>query len=367
MRVFSAFVVKEFLHILRDKQTMFILLAMPIVQLLLFGYALSTEVKHVRVAVVDHAGDALSRRLTQDIYHNPYFSPVDGVLDLSDAPELMRQAALDLVVVIPAKFQERVLTTRDARVQLLVDAANPNSGSIAAGYIEGIIAEMLMENTAQLPPYTIGVETRMLFNPALESTYNFVPGIIGLVMVIICSIMSSVSIVREKEKGTMEVLLASPLNSYTMLFAKTVPYLALSFVNLISILLISYFILHVPIHGSLFTLFTLSTLYIFLALALGLLVSTVTKDQASAIIIAGIGMMLPTLLLSGMLFPINSMPILLQWLAQAVPARWYVDGARRIMIQGSGWNAVWLHHVVLFGMTVVTAGLSMLKLKPRLG
>ena len=201
----------------------------------------------------------------------------------------------------------------------------------------------------------------------MESTYNFVPGIIGLVLIIICSIMTSVSIVRERERGTLEVLLASPLKRGTMLLAKMLPYLALSFVILFLTLSLSYFALHVPIRGSIVPLLTLSTLYVTVALSVGLFVSTISPNQAAAILIAGVGMMMPTLLLSGMMFPIKSMPVFLQWLAQGVPGKWYVEGVRKVMIQGVSWRSVWLHHVVLAGMTLAMLGVSMIKLKPRLG
>lgn len=368
MRIFIAFVLKELLHILRDLRTILILLGMPVVQVLLFGFALNTEVKNLRVAVVDQSHDVLSKRLTESVLQSPSFAPVRGVTDLSDVDDRMRRGELELVVVIAPYFYQRMMAGDQAAVQLLVDASNPNVASIAAGYVQSVLGGLLQEQFGgEGQPYGVDVQTRMLYNPALESTYNFVPGIIGLVLIIICSIMTSVSIVRERERGTLEVLLASPMKSGTMLLAKMIPYLLLSFVILIMTLLLSYFALKVPIRGSLLPLFTLSVLYIVVALSVGLFVSTISPNQAAAIIIAGIGMMTPTLLLSGMMFPISSMPRLMQWLAQLVPGTWYVDGMRKVMIQGASWSAIWLHHVVLAAMTATTLGLSMIKLKPRLG
>lgn len=368
MRIFIAFVLKEFLHILRDMRTLLILLGMPVVQVVLFGFALNTEVKKLRVAVIDQSHDELSKRLGELVLQSPSFAPVHGVIDLSDVDVRMRRGELELVVVIAPYFYQRMATGEQASVQLIVDGSNPNVASIAAGYVQRIVGGSLKDwNGRSARPYAIDVETRMLYNPALESTYNFVPGIIGLVLIIICSIMTSVSIVRERESGTLEVLFASPLKSGTMLLAKMVPYLVLSFVILIMTLLLSYFVLGVPIRGSLLPLFTLSTLYILVALSVGLFVSTIAPNQAAAIVIAGIGMMMPTLLLSGMMFPISSMPPLLQWLAQAVPGKWYVDAVRKVMIQGASWGAVWMHHVVLAVMIGTTLGLSVIKLKPRIG
>ena len=368
MRVFLAFVLKEFMHILRDVRTMLLLLGMPVVQVLLFGFALNTEVRNLRVAVIDLSHDAFSDRLTVAVLQNPSFSPVRGAIDLADVDGLMRRGELELAVVVAPDFYRRMVSGEQGALQLIVDGSNPNVASIAAGYVQQILAGLLMEQsggTAQ--PYAIDIQTRMLYNPALESTYNFVPGIIGLVLIIICSIMTSVSIVRERERGTLEVLLASPLKRGTMLLAKMLPYLALSFVILFLTLSLSYFALHVPIRGSIVPLLTLSTLYVTVALSVGLFVSTISPNQAAAILIAGVGMMMPTLLLSGMMFPIDSMPVFLQWLAQGVPGKWYVEGVRKVMIQGVSWRSVWLHHVVLAGRTLATLGGSMIKLKPRLG
>jgi len=368
MRVFVAFVLKEFMHILRDVRTMLLLLGMPVVQVLLFGFALNTEVRNLRVAVIDLSHDAFSDRLTVAVLQNPSFSPVRGAIDLADVDGLMRRGELELAVVVAPDFYRRMVAGEQGALQLIVDGSNPNVASIAAGCVQQILAGLLMEQSGgAAQPYAIDIQTRMLYNPALESTYNFVPGIIGLVLIIICSIMTSVSIVRERERGTLEVLLASPLKRGTMLLAKMLPYLALSFVILFLTLSLSYFALHVPIRGSIVPLLTLSTLYVTVALSVGLFVSTISPNQAAAILIAGVGMMMPTLLLSGMMFPIDSMPVFLQWLAQGVPGKWYVEGVRKVMIQGVSWRSVWLHHVVLAGMTLATLGVSMIKLKPRLG
>lgn len=367
MRTFLVFVLKEFLHISRDRRTMLILIVLPIAQLLLFGYALNTDVTNLKVAIVDQDKGSFSQRLGQAIAHNPYFIFKARYDDLSQIDQALRRGAIDLAVIIPPGLERNSQSGVGANISVRVNAANPNMGTIASGYIQGIVGQLLQEDSGRPLPFGIEVEQRMLFNSALNSAYHFVPGVMGLVLIIICSIMTSVSIVREKETGSMEVLLASPLNSYTMMLAKMVPYLVISMVNLASFLVVSTFLLGVPIRGELLPLCSLSFSYILLALAIGLFVSTVATDQAAAIMIAGIGMMLPTLVLSGMIFPLANMPVLLQWLAQLVPAKWYVDGVRRVMIQGSSWGVIWIHHVVLLGMTAVLTGLSIFKLKPRLG
>ena len=367
MRTFLVFVLKEFLHISRDTRTMLILIVLPIAQLLLFGYALNTDVTNLKVAIVNQDKGTFSHKLEQAIVHNPYFLFQSHYNDLAQIDPALRRGAIDLAVIIPPGLERNRQSGLGAKISVRVNAGNPNMGTIASGYIQSIVGGLLQESSRQAMPFGIRVEQRMLFNSALNSAYHFVPGVMGLVLIIICSIMTSVSIVREKETGSMEVLLASPLNSYTMMLAKMVPYLVISMVNLASFLIVSTFLLGVPIRGDLLPLCTLSLSYILLALAIGLFVSTVATDQAAAIMIAGIGMMLPTLVLSGMIFPLANMPTLLQWLAQIVPAKWYVDGVRRIMIQGSGWSVIWLHHTVLLGMATLLASLSIFKLKPRLG
>ena len=194
----------------------------------------------------------------------------------------------------------------------------------------------------------------------------FVPGIMGLVMMIICTIMTSVSIVREKERGTMEVLLASPLRLGTMIFAKTIPYMVISFIDFIIILLLSYFVLGVPVNGSLLLLFLVAILYIMLSLSYGLTVSTMVEKQLNAVIFSAITAMIPVLMLSGMIFPIDNMPHLLQALSVIVPARWFIDVVRKVMIQGLGITMIWKEILMLIGMTLFLLGVTIAKTKKRL-
>lgn len=327
MKQFIAFVNKEFRHILRDRRTMLIILGIPVVQILLFGFAINTEVKGLHVA-----STLLAERVHQR--HHRKVSPerVLYLLAELDDPikmeESMRKGKLDMMVLFD--------TEGDA-VQLIINSSDPNRGSIAATYATAIIGGYQQELAGITKmPFQIEMENRMIYNPEMKSAYMFVPGIMGLVLMLICTMMTSVSIVREKERGTMEVLLASPLKQGTMVFAKTIPYLALSLVNFVSILLLSYYVLEVPIRGSLWTLTLISVLYIFLSLAFGLLISTLVRNQINAVIISAVSVILPCLLLSGMIFPIKNMPQILQWLSYIVPTRWYIDIVRKVMIQGLG-------------------------------
>ncbi len=314
MRQFIAFIKKEFYHIFRDRRTMLILLGMPVVQIILFGFAISTEVKNVRLAVLDPSNDVVTRKIIDRLDASEYFT----VTARFHSPQEMEAAFLknevDMAIVFSERFADD-LYTGDARVQLIVDATDPNMSTSQVNYATGIVSmvgqEMIPPNmsAARLTP-----DIKLLYNPQMKSAYNFVPGVMGLILMLICAMMTSISIVREKETGTMEVLLVSPVKPLFIILAKAVPYFVLSFVNLITILLLSVFVLDVPVVGSLFWLITVSLLFIFVSLALGLLISSVTRTQVAAMLVSGLMLMMPTMLLSGMIFPIESMPVILQWI-----------------------------------------------------
>lgn len=355
MKQFVAFVRKEFYHIVRDSRTMLILLGMPIVQMLLFGFAINMEVKDIRVAIVDPTPSTTTRAIAERIEHNNNYAYQGYASSLTEVESLLRKDQLDLAVVFEPNFSQHLTTREPAHVQLISNGSDPNRGTIAANYAQGVISTYLMAQAPQIP-YSVDVESRMLYNPEMESAYMFVPGIMGLVLMIICTLMTSVSIIREKERGTMEVLLASPLNQYTVIFAKTIPYLTVSVINFLTILVLSYFVLGVPFNGSFVLLLFIALLYIFMSLMLGLLISTVVDKQINAIIMSGIGIILPVLVLSGMIFPIDNMPAFLQYLSYVVPARWFIAAVRKVMIQGQGIGMVWQE--ILFLVTTIAILLS---------
>lgn len=366
MKQFIAFVKKEFFHIFRDRRTMLILLGMPIVQIILFGFAISTEVKNVRLAVLDPSNDMMTRKIVDRLDASEYFT----VTTRFHSPQEMEAAFLknevDMTIVFCECFSDG-LYTGDARVQLVVDATDPNMSTSQVNYASGIIAmvgqEMLPPDTviAQLTP-----DIKLLYNPQMKSAYNFVPGVMGLILMLICAMMTSISIVREKETGTMEVLLVSPVKPLFIILAKAVPYFVLSFVNLLTILLLSVFVLNVPVVGSLFWLIMVSLLFIFVSLALGLLISSVTRTQVTAMLFSGLMLMMPTMLLSGMIFPIESMPLILQCISDVLPARWYVQAVRKMMIEGVPVVLVYKEIVILLLMAIVLITISIKKFKYRL-
>ncbi len=367
MKQFIAFVQKEFYHIFRDSRTMLIILGMPVVQMLLFGFAVNTEVKNIHIAVYDPSPDASTTAIVEEIKQNRYFSFEKNVHSITEIEDMMQKNELDLAVIFEPDFQENLVQSGNAQIQLIANTSDPNRGTIATNYATAIIAghQQKMLGISQIP-YEIQTEMRMMYNPEMKSSYMFVPGIMGLVLMIICTIMTSVSIIREKERGTMEVLLASPLKQGTVIFAKTIPYMVLSVINLVTIILISYFILGVPVNGNLLLLFFISFLYIFLSLSLGLMISTLVEKQMNAVIMSAMTVMIPTLILSGMIFPIENMPFILQASSYIVPARWFISAVRKIMIQGQGFSMVWIETSIIIATIVFQLGVTMLNTKKRL-
>ena len=368
MGQFGAFVKKEFYHILRDRRTLLILLGMPIVQILLFGFAITTEVKNTKVAVFDPTPGVETRRITERIDASSYFTVVERLTSPQQINDIFKYGRIGLVVVFSDDFgSDFSSSTGGAAIQLIADGTDPNQALMLTGYANGIIASYAQE-LAQLHdvPMRIVPEVRMLYNPQGKSAYNFVPGVMGLILMIICAMMTAVAIVREKETGTMEVLLASPVRPVYIMLSKTVPYFALSMANLTTILLMSVFVLGVPIAGNLVLLISISLLFIFTVLALGLLISTLVNSQVAALLASGMALLLPTILLSGLIFPIESMPDVLQWISSVVPARWYIAAVKKVMIQGVGGPFVLREIGILVGMAAILFAVSLKKFKKRL-
>lgn len=356
MKQFISFIRKEFLHILRDKRTILILLAMPVVQIILFGFAISTEVKNVRVAVLDMSRCPETADLVRQTDASEYFAVLYSLDSIEQVNSLFLKSKIDVAMVLGSNYAS------SPRVQILADASDPNTATIATNYLTTII------NTSAATPRMPLVDQKlmMLYNPSMLSSYNFVPGVMGMILMLICAMMTSISIVREKEMGTMEVLLVSPVHPIKVIIAKLVPYFVISAVNLVVILLLSVFVLGVPVVGSLAWLILLSLIFILVALSLGLFISTIVASQVAAMIISGMVLMMPTVLLSGMMFPIENMPLPLQWFSSLMPARWFVSGVRKLMIQGVGVEYVAKEFVILASMAAVLIGVSLKKFKIRL-
>lgn len=367
MKQFLSFVQKEFYHILRDRRTLLVIIGMPVVQILLFGFAINTEVSDLRVVIYAPEIDGYTHEVAQLFEHNSYFAYKGFASSITEVEEMMRQERLDLAIIFESNFQELLTRGEEPRVQLLANSSDPNRGSIAIDYAQAILARhFIAQEGFEKLPFQVEASTRMVYNPEMKSAYLFVPGIIGLVLMLISTLMTAVSIVREKERGTMEVLLASPLKPGVMVVAKTIPYLLISLVNLASILLLSYFVLEVPIRGSLLLLIGVSLLFIFLGLSMGLAISNLVESQINAIIFSAILVIVSTLVFSGMIFPVENMPLLLRLIGYITPATWFISAVRKVMIQGLGLGAIGVELMVLVGMTLFLLLLTILTSKKRL-
>lgn len=347
MTIFQSLIKKEALHVVRDTRTMIITLVMPLVLLLLFGFAISTEVNNVRVvAVVDQYTDE-TRQILERFQVNEYFDFL-GLVSADEVEEMLRKGNTDAAVFL-------VTDNGKIRSQIVVDASNTTIAQASTGYIQSII------NGTATSPFLI----HTLYNPQLKSAYNFVPGILGMIFILVCAIMTSVSIVSEKENGTMNLLLVSPIRPQTIIFGKLIPYFLLSCIILAIMLTISYTVLEIPLSGNVFSVLFLSLLYIILSLSIGLLVSTIVNSQITALIVSAIGFMLPVVMLSGMIFPVDNMPAILQWISCIIPARWYIEAMRKLMIQQLDLSHVWQEIAVLTGMTVLLIAVAVKKFNTR--
>lgn len=363
MNQFISFVIKETKHIVRDRRTMLILFGMPVVMMLIFGFAITTDVRNVKVTVVTAVMNPRIQQVVQRIDASEYFVVTQTVSNTQEAKQLLADHQADMAIVFSNDFaNERY--SEQASVQFLVDYTDPNMAEQRVSYIQQIIMdELRSQQTAQQQAIA---NTKLLYNPQMKSAYNFVPGIMGMLLMLICAMMTSVSIVREKERGTMEVLLVSPVKPLYIMIAKTVPYFVLSIFILISILLISKFILAVPIEGSVITILAVSLLYIVLALALGMLISVVSQTQVVALLISGMLLIMPSTMLSGMIYPIESMPTVIQYISTIVPTRWYVSAIKKVMIMGVGVDMIYEELIIMLGMTLLFLGIALKKFKIRL-
>lgn len=347
MSVFQSLVKKEALHLLRDFRTIIVVLVMPVVLLLLFGFAISTEVNNVKVATVVEQHTDQTKQIIDRFRANPYFT-FEGVVAYSDVEDLLREGKVDAAVVF---------RTRDGKLehQVVVDASNTIMAQTATAYLESVIS----------PGADTPIVTSTLYNPRLKSAYNFVPGIMGMIFILICAMMTSVSIVKEKEMGTMGLLLVSPVRPWTIVFGKLVPYFLLSCVILALTLVLSYTVLGIPFSFRLFDVIWVTILYVTLALALGLLISTIASTQVAALLISGVMFMIPVILLSGMIFPVENMPLVLQWISCIIPARWYISAMRVLMIQRLPVGYVLTEVLVLAGMTLLVLALAIKKFNAK--
>ena len=362
----AAFVTKEVRHILRDRQTLTILLLMPLVQVVLFGYALRSDVRNVRLAIVDPSPDYATLALRDRFQAAGRFTVVATDKSMSRIEPLFRKGKIDLAVSLDRDFAARLESGEPARILIAIDASDPNTGSTMQAYARAVIAEYEQDlGSRGSPPVRIDPQVRMRFNPTLESVNLFIPGLIALVLTLVSALMTAISLSREKERGTLEILLVSPLRPWQIIVGKVLPYLGLAFANVLTALLAAWLIFHVPFRGSVTLLLVESIIYSMVSLAIGVLVATRTATQRVAMLVALLATMLPSTLLSGMVFPLASMPRVLQLLSNVVPAKWFIIIARGIMLKGVGLTHLWMETLVLVGMTLAFMLIAVRSFKAR--
>lgn len=367
MKKFLGFVIKEFYHIFRDPRTLTIIFGMPVVQLLLFGYVITNEIKDARIAIVDQSKDYMTQEITRKILSSGYFKMEVSLNSVKEIHSVFQKGNVKEVIVFEPGFAGKLIKNNTAGVQVIADASEPNTARMLVNYTNGILLSYVQQiNQGKAVPVQIIPEIKMEYNPDLKGVFMFVPGIIAMLLTLISTLMTSIALTREKELGTMEILLASPLRPLQIILGKVTPYLLLSFINAMMIVLIGNIVFGVPIVGSLLLLMAMTLLFILTALSLGILISTGTDSQQVAMMMSMVGLMMPTILLSGFIYPIENMPVWLQAICQFMPPKWFITIIKDIMLKGNGFMYIWKEALVLSGMTVIFIVISVRKFKIRL-
>jgi len=365
MRQLIVFILKEFKHIFRDHRTLLILFGMPVAQVFLFGYAVTNEVRDAELTVWDRSGDYLSGELISSMVGSGYFKYEGQVTSDRELADGFKSNRYKLGLVIPPNFARDVFQG-NAKVQLLLDASDPNTANILNSYASAIIGKFISSHTKLHLPLNIQTEVRMTYNPELKGVFLFVPGVITVILMLVSALLTSIALAREKEMGTMEILLVSPLQPATVVIGKVIPYLGLSFVNALVVLLLGFFVFGMPLHGNLVLLLSEFILFIICALSIGIFISTKAASQQVAMMMSLFALMMPTILLSGFIFPIDSMPRVLQWLSYIIPAKYFIQVVKGIMLQGTGLSELWKPTLAIAGISLFFIIASIKNFKTRL-
>ncbi len=364
MNRFRGFVIKEFYHIFRDVRTLIILFGIPVAQLVLFGYVLTTEISNVKIGVLDYSKDDVTVEIVNKLLGSGYFELAANINNPDEIDALFKSGKVKEVLVFENNFGRNLLSEGGANLQIIADASDPNMATLVSTYSNAIVMDYLRPKAGV--QNGVATKVRMLFNENLKAAYNFVPGIIAVILILISALMTSVTIAREKEMGTMEILLASPLKPIQIILGKVTPYLILSVLDAVLVLWLGNVVFDVPIKGSMVILFGEIVLYVLLALSLGVFISTKAPNQMIAMAISAFALMLPTILLSGFIFPIKNMPLVLQYLSLIMPPRWFIEIVRGVMLKGAGLDVVLKPTLILIGITIVILGLAVKNFKIRL-
>ena len=366
MRQIGIIILKEFFHILRDRRTLLILFGLPVVQILVFGFAITNDIKDARIAVLDPSRDQISREVQHRLLSSGYFVLEETAADMDAVLQAFREDRIKMAVIFPSAMQKRFYHDEKVQIQFIADAAEPNTATTLVNYATAIVNDYQMDKLRMDDlPLEIHTEVKMLYNPRMQSVYMFVPGLIVVILTLICAMMTSIALTREKELGTMEVLLVSPVRPFLVILGKVVPYFVLGMIITVMVLLLGRFVFGMPVRGSLALLMAECVLFVLNALALGIFISTRTDSQMVAMMFSLIGLMMPVLLLSGFIFPIESMPWPLQWLSHILPGKWFLIIIKDIMLKGVGFSYIWKETLILIVMLLVilTAGVRNFKIR----
>ena len=367
MKAFWVFIRKEYYHIIRDPRSLLILIGMPIAQVILFGFAITNEIVDAKISILDKSKDEVTQEISNKILSTKYFLLSEYLQDSKQIEQSFKKGEIKLALVFEENFAEKLSKNQNPSIQIITDATDPNTAATLSNYISKILVDYQGQiKLSSLNPGGIEVVTRMEYNPQLKGVYLFVPGTIVIILMLISAMMTSISIAREKEKGTMEILLVSPLKPFMIIVGKVIPYIFLSLINAFTILLLGVFVFGLPIRGNNFLLLFEITLFIITSLSLGIFISTKVKTQQEALLISLMGLMLPTIILSGFIYPLESMPKLLQYISNIIPAKWFLIMIRDIMIKGVDISYILNETLILIGMTVVLLIMSIKSFKIRL-
>jgi ABC-2 type transport system permease protein len=367
MKEFLGFVKKEFIHIFRDVRTLVVLFGLPVAQILIFGFVIRNEIQDVNIAILDKSKDPVTFDITGKILSSGFFRLYSYLDSDTEIESVFKSGKVREVIVFEEGFADKLQRENKSSMQVIADASDPNSARMIVSYTQAIVADYLKEANRNVSvPQVINVPVRMMYNADLKSVFMFVPGTMALVLMLVSAMMTSISITREKETGTMEALLVSPLRPVQIIAGKVTPYIILSFINATVIILMGYFIFHLPIRGSIVLLFAETILFITLALSLGIMISTISNSQVTAMFIAAFALLLPTLLLSGFIFPVENMPRILQWLCSIMPPKYFITIIKNVMLKGTGISEIWSETLILVGMTSLFLLVSSFRFKIRL-
>lgn len=375
MKILRLFIAKEFQQFIRDKKMVAIILIAPVIQLIFLGYAANRDLTDIRTVVFDKDDSYRSREFIRRFEESGYFSVVNKVNTYNQITEILDKGDALTAIVIPEEFEKDLSRKQTAKVQLIFDASDGNKASIAGGYAQNIIAEFssgisteYLEKSGMktLPSGSVSGETRVWYNPNLITRLFMLPSIVGLILIIITTNLTALAIVKEREIGTLEQLIVTPIKPYQMIFGKLIPFSILGFIAILLVLSVMRFWFGIQIKGSVALLLLSSVAYMLSTLGLGLFVSTISKSQQQAMITSAFLIIMPMVFLSGFAFPIENMPEIIQYITYIIPLKYFIIIIRAIVLKGLGFSYLWKEILILFSMGIVILILSSLRFRKKL-